>query len=749
MLTESSSTVVPFNRKPKTHHGDLANLPAALMPLTLENRWVVWNWTLRDGRWTKPPLQARDPRLAAKSNDASTWGSYADALIAYQSGRADGIGVMMAGSNLSGVDLDHCYDPTTGMIDAWAEVEINGAAGAYVEITPSGHGLRILGIGSGKEIGRRWSIPNSTNGAAIEVYHNTNRYLTISAARIAGGHELTNIDATLGSIAERYGAKKEDPKPKADAHYDYTNANIDDLIRNGAPKGFRSEKFFKVVCTLASREKSSDEIYQILSAHLSGIAEKYAKRLRPEIDRCYNKWKAKQPSIDETATKEILSGVGLDDFVGYMPTHTYIFIPTRELWPASSVNSRIAPVTVVDDEGKAQTIPANQWIDKNNPVEQMTWAPGEPMLIKGRLVSNGGWTEREGAACFNLYLPPPPPNGDPLKATRWLDHFHTIYGSAEADHIIKYFAFKVQKPQIKINHALLLGGDQGIGKDTLITALKYAVGSHNFEEVSPLNIFGRFNSFIKTIILRISEIRDLGDGGGTSRFDFYERMKTLTASPPEVLRCDEKHLREYPVFNVCGVIITTNYKSSGIYLPENDRRHFVAWSNAKKEMFPDEYWDDFWHWYTEENGFGHVAAYLSELDISNFKPFAPPPKTPTFWAIVDANRSPEDSELADALDQLGEVNGYDSNGDPRIIMPKAVTIDMIAARAAQGTSEWLKDRKNRRIIPHRLENCGYEPVRNDSAADGLWKIHGKRQAVYALRDLSTSEKLAAVKALGQ
>jgi hypothetical protein len=166
-------------------------------------------------------------------------------------------------------------------------------------------------------------------------------------------------------------------------------------------------------------------------------------------------------------------------------------------------------------------------------------------------------------------------------------------------------------------------------------------------------------------------------------------------------------------------------------------------------MFPDEYWTDFWDWYTKENGFGHVAAYLSELDISGFKPFAPPPKTPTFWAIVDANRSPEDSELADALDLLGEVTGHDANGDPIITRPKAVTIDMIAARAAQGTSEWLKDRKNRRIIPHRLENCGYEPVRNDSAADGLWKIHSKRQVVYALRDLSTSEKLAAVKALGQ
>ena len=35
---------------------------------------------------------------------------------------------------------------------------------------------------------------------------------------------------------------------------------------------------------------------------------------------------------------------------------------------------------------------------------------------------------------------------------------------------------------------------------------------------------------------------------------------------------------------------------------------------------------------------------------------------------------------------------------------------------------WLTDRKNRRVIPHRLETAGYVPVRNPGADDGLWKI---------------------------
>ena len=59
-----------------------------------------------------------------------------------------------------------------------------------------------------------------------------------------------------------------------------------------------------------------------------------------------------------------------------------------------------------------------------------------------------------------------------------------------------------------------------------------------------------------------------------------------------------------------------------------------------------------------------MAAYLAELDISTFDPKAPPPKTPAFWDIVDANRAPEDAELADILDKLG--------------MPDATTLTRIA-----------------------------------------------------------------------
>jgi hypothetical protein len=126
----------------------------------------------------------------------------------------------------------------------------------------------------------------------------------------------------------------------------------------------------------------------------------------------------------------------------------YIFAPTGELWPAASVNARIPPITVGD-----KPVTATAWLDHNKPVEQMTWAPSEPQIITGRMISHGGWIPRPKHTVFNLYRPPLIEPGNAAEADRWLDHIHKIYPD-DASHIVKWLAQRVQRPQEKINHAL-------------------------------------------------------------------------------------------------------------------------------------------------------------------------------------------------------------------------------------------------------------------------------------------------------
>jgi hypothetical protein len=216
-------------------------------------------------------------------------------------------------------------------------------------------------------------------------------------------------------------------------------------------------------------------------------------------------------------------------------------------------------------------------------------------------------------------------------------------------------------------------------------------------------MLGRFNGFLKSVIMRVSEVRDLGE---VDRFAFYEHSKAYTAAPPDMLRVDEKHLREHSVLNCTGVIFTSNHKTDGLFLPPDDRRHFVAWSDRVQEDFAPDYWTKMFAWY-DGGGDRNVAAYLATIDITGFDPKAPPKKTAAFWAIADANRAPADAALADTLDKMGN--------------PDVTTLDQIRTWATGEFAGWISDTKNRRAIPHRLEKCGYVPVRNDGAKDGYGK----------------------------
>ena len=56
-------------------------------------------------------------------------------------------------------------------------------------------------------------------------------------------------------------------------------------------------------------------------------------------------------------------------------------------------------------------------------------------------------------------------------------------------------------------------------------------------------------------------------------------------------------------------IITTNHAIMGLYLPPDDRRHYVAASKLTKDAFSPDYWNEFWRWY-REGGLEAVARAI-------------------------------------------------------------------------------------------------------------------------------------------
>ena len=68
-----------------------------------------------------------------------------------------------------------------------------------------------------------------------------------------------------------------------------------------------------------------------------------------------------------------------------------------------------------------------------------------------------------------------------------------------------------------------------------------------------------------------------------------------------------------------GVVITTNDKVGGLFLPPDDRRHFVAWTTVERSAFDEAYWTRYWG-RLDAGGADAVADYLRALDLRR-RPF--------------------------------------------------------------------------------------------------------------------------------
>ena len=163
------------------------NIPQELAE---RRQWVLWLYEERNGQRTKRPYQANG--RPASHTDPSTWGEFARVVDTYLNnhvGRWKGIGfVLSADDPFAGIDLDHCIQPDTGLLEDWA-ADIVSRINSYTERSPSGTGLRILLRGklpeglSPKGGGRKKTRVGPDGKGAIEVYDKL-RFLTIT------GHSL-------------------------------------------------------------------------------------------------------------------------------------------------------------------------------------------------------------------------------------------------------------------------------------------------------------------------------------------------------------------------------------------------------------------------------------------------------------------------------------------------------------------------------------------------------------------------------
>ena len=180
--------------------------------------------------------------------------------------------------------------------------------------------------------------------------------------------------------------------------------------------------------------------------------------------------------------------MGLKDFHAYMPMHKFMFAPTARFVAREQRQRPLAagPLVkrrqpVLDNKGKPIKMPANRWLDQNRPVEQMTWAPGEPHDHRGPADRGRRLDRARRRALFNLYRPPMPITGDAARGRAVARPRPQVYPRRRRAHHPLARAPGAAAGGEDQSRAVL-GGLQGIGKDTLLEPVKRAVGPWNFQE---------------------------------------------------------------------------------------------------------------------------------------------------------------------------------------------------------------------------------------------------------------------------
>jgi len=269
---------------------------------------------------------------------------------------------------------------------------------------------------------------------------------------------------------------------------------------------------------------------------------------------------------------------------------------------------------------------------------KITYAPGQP-----RFCVEKGRDTASRMDCLNLYTPPgiTPREGD---VQPFLDLVNHIFDHDETavKHVLQFFAYNIQNPGARVRHALVIQGEQGIGKDSLVQAIELVIGEHNTKgDVTLKQVESDFNEWLfgKQFIV-FQEMMAAG------RRNIYNGLKTYITD--EYHSINNKHLRLQTIPNRSFYVFLTNYKHA-LSIDPHDRRMWVWWSKATK--LTPEFTDIYYRWLRSPQAADALAYFFEHYDTMDFDPNNAPPMTEAKTAMIHQSASEIEQFLRSAIDQ--------------------------------------------------------------------------------------------------
>jgi hypothetical protein len=373
------------------------------------------------------------------------------------------------------------------------------------------------------------------------------------------------------------------------------------------------------------------------------LAERMAKvreRLTP-TDEFPDAAAARVAEVDRAEMGRIERAAWYERFAYIMADNGYFDLDTRRDLTRANFDAQFRHIACKSIRS-GRNIEASVAFDENRQggggrtLQGLTYAPGETALVY-----------RSGDVYGNTWLNARPAVvGAAGDVSPWLDHVEALIPEAvEREHVLDVLAFKVQNPKVKVNHAILHGGDEGIGKDTLYAPFIWAVCGpdlKNYGLVDGKKLDSDFDYHYQSEVVVLNELRETD---ASARRALANKLKPIIAAPPDVISINRKNRAPYDLVNRLLVLAFTN-DYVPLTLPSQDRRWFAVWSTVGR--LSAEASVKLWNWY-KAGGFEACAAWLYARDVAAFNPAAAPPVTDWKRNLVESSMSAAEGYLLDMM----------------------------------------------------------------------------------------------------
>lgn len=252
----------------------------------------------------------------------------------------------------------------------------------------------------------------------------------------------------------------------------------------------------------------------------------------------------------------------------------------------------------------------------------------------------------DGTTLVNRYIPPQieelRPNLHETEAFRFL--WSRIADPVMQSWLLKFYAFCLQKPGIKVQSApLLVSKSTGTGKNTLMKVLpEILFGSRYVRTMSGSVLGGQFNGAVgSTWWLYLEELR-----AGTHRADRLATTNKLKSWVTDnTIEVHKKGLEAYDIRNRIQLTATSNFDDA-LQLDNEDRRWAIG---AMLDTLTHREATDLYEFLLSDRAPGVLRYIFRSVDTAGFQPSGRAPETAMKKTMVKAGVSTWESKLIEGM----------------------------------------------------------------------------------------------------